>query len=634
MNKLNHKRPGTFEINRLEKLHNIVFDDVKSASISVAEEIKELILSKQNKNEICVLGFATGSSPLTVYKELIKMYKNGLSFKNVVTFNLDEYFLLPPEHLESHHLFMHENLFNHIDINPENIHIPSGTLSPYEINDYCIEFEKKINNYGGIDLQILGIGRTGHIGFNEPGSHVNSTTRLVSLDYVTRFDAGSTFNGIENVPEKAITMGIRTILRAKRNILMAWGTNKAQVILNAIEGQVSPTNPCSYLQNHNNTTIVLDREAGKELTRIKTPWMVDSCNWNEQLIFKAVVWLSNLKQKPILRLTDEDYNKNGMSDLITLENNVYSLNIKIFNKLQKMITGWPGGKLNTNQEKYPERSQPNPKRCLIFSPHPDDDVISMGGTLERLIEQGHEVHVAYQTSGNIAVSDQEALKFIEVTESMLLNLPVKIKLLKKELNEQKGNLNSKDLLKLKGKIRESEARAAVRFLGLEEENIHFLNLPFYETGKVQKDPISKKDIKLTKDLINKVRPHQIFAAGDLADPHGTHKKCLDILFKSLKKIKVEKYAKDCWVWLYRGAWLDWEIHEVEMAVPMSPSQVLRKRKSIFFHQTQKDGAIFQGDDKREFWIRAGDRNKLNAGKFKKLGLAEYEAIELFKRYYF
>jgi len=632
MNNLKYKIPGSIEVNRLERLHNLVFDDVKKGSKVIAKEIGALIKLKQSQNKLCVLGLATGSSPLSVYRELISLHNNGLSFKNVVTFNLDEYFLLPPEHVQSYHNFMYENLFNHIDIDPKNIHIPKGSLSQYEIDLYCKEYEQKIIDQGGIDLQILGIGRTGHIGFNEPGSHANSITRLVTLDHITRFDAAPAFNGIENVPKKAITMGINTILTSKRIILMAWGNKKAHVVLKSIEGKVDPNIPCSYLQNHNNATVVLDSEAASDITRIKTPWLVDSCKWTDDLICKAVLWLCKKTQKSVLKLTDEDYNMYGMSDLLNVERNCYKLNIKIFNRLQKTITGWPGGKENVNQDKYPERSQPKIKTCIIFSPHPDDDVISMGGTLDRLISQGHKVHVVYQTSGSIAVNNQDVLKFIEVSESIFGKIPDKLEKLKSELGSE--NVSSKELLAIKGKIRESEARAAVRYLGLKDKNIHFLNLPFYETGKAVKNPISIADIKPTVDLINKIKPHQIYAAGDLADPHGTHRKCLDIVFESLKKIKTKPYASDCWVWLYRGAWMDWDLHEVQMAIPLSPSEVLRKRKAIFYHQTQKDGVIFQGDDRREFWVRAEDRNQLNAKKFNDIGLADYEAIELFRRYNF
>lgn len=632
MNNLKYKIPGSIEVNRLERLHNLVFDDVKKGSKVIAKEIGALIKLKQSQNKLCVLGLATGSSPLSVYRELISLHNNGLSFKNVVTFNLDEYFLLPPEHAQSYHNFMHENLFNHIDIDPKNIHIPKGSLSQYEIDLYCKEYEQKIIDQGGIDLQILGIGRTGHIGFNEPGSHANSITRLVTLDHITRFDAAPAFNGIENVPKKAITMGINTILTSKRIILMAWGNKKADVVLKSIEGKIDPNIPCSYLQNHNNATVVLDSEAASDITRIKTPWLVDSCKWTDDLICKAVLWLCKKTQKSVLKLTDEDYNMYGMSDLLNVERNCYKLNIKIFNRLQKTITGWPGGKENVNQDKYPERSQPKIKTCIIFSPHPDDDVISMGGTLDRLISQGHKVHVVYQTSGSIAVNNQDVLKFIEVSESIFGKIPDKLEKLKSELGSE--NVSSKELLAIKGKIRESEARAAVRYLGLKDKNIHFLNLPFYETGKAVKKPISIADIKPTVDLINKIKPHQIYAAGDLADPHGTHRKCLDIVFESLKKIKTKPYASDCWVWLYRGAWMDWDLHEVQMAIPLSPSEVLRKRKAIFYHQTQKDGVIFQGDDRREFWVRVEDRNQLNAKKFNEIGLADYQAIELFRRYNF
>lgn len=632
MNKLVYQKPGTFEKNRNERLHNVIFERAEGASKEIANEIKALILEKQQQNQPCVLGLATGSSPLSVYKELVQMHQQGLSFKNVITFNLDEYFSLAPQHIQSYHYFMHDHLFDHIDILPENIHIPKGQLSLDEIEDYCKSYEEMIKAAGGIDLQLLGIGRTGHIGFNEPGSHINSLTRLVTLDHLTRFDAAEAFNGIENVPSKAITMGIDTIMHARRILLMAWGMNKAEVVAKAIEGKVDSSIPCSYLQQHSNTTVILDNEAASEITRIKIPWRVGSCDWTDQLTFKAVLWLSTTTAKPVLKLTDEDYNQHGMSDLLNIEGDAYTLNIKIFNRLQKMITGWPGGKPNVNPDKYPERSQPNPKRCLIFSPHPDDDVISMGGTLDRLISQGHEVHVAYQTSGNIAVSNQDALKFVEVAATMSGDTNPHIQQLKNELDKAEGASPGRELLALKGEIRASEAKAAVRYLGLDDAHLHFMHLPFYESGKIQKLPISEHDIQLTVDFINSIQPHQIYAAGDLADPHGTHRKCLDILFAALEQIKTMPYAKDCWVWLYRGAWLDWELHEADMAIPMSPSQVLRKRKSIFYHQTQKDGVLFQGDDRREFWVRAEDRNNANARKFKAYGLADYEAIELFKRY--
>jgi glucosamine-6-phosphate deaminase len=529
---------------------------------------------------------------------------------------------------------MHEHLFNHIDILPENINIPSGTIKSDEIHQYCIDYDMKIKEAGGIDFQLLGIGRTGHIGFNEPGSHFNSGTRNITLDHITRVDASSAFLGIENVPRVAITMGISTIRKAKRIVLLAWGINKAEVVKKAIEGEITSEIPSSYLQNHSNVTFVLDEGAAEELTRIKTPWLVKPCEWTDALTLKASVWLSQLTQKSILKLTDSDYNNNGMSNLLIEHKSAYNLNIKMFNKLQHTITGWPGGKPNADDTNRPERKNPSKKRIIIFSPHPDDDVISMGGTFDRLVEQGHEVHIGYQTSGNIAVSDKEALKFAEVALVLNGENSNAQKIIEDINNKKEFDVDTVEVRKLKGLIRRKESIAATRYLGVPDVNVHFLDLPFYETGKVKKGKLGKSDMKIMNDLISTIKPHQIYAAGDLADPHGTHKVCLDALFLSLKELKNEKYMKDCWVWLYRGAWHEWDIHEIEMAVPMSPDQVKKKRQAIFYHQSQKDGVLFQGDDSREFWMRAEDRNKETAKKYNDLGLADYAALEAFRRYHF
>ena len=631
-----HQSIGKYEDTRYEKIHNITYNSSQVASVLVAQEIAQLIKAKQQEETFCILGLATGSSPIKVYEELVRMHKKeGLSFYNVITFNLDEYYGMDKNNIQSYFYFMHEHLFNHIDIPPENINIPDGNIAPDKLQQYCIDYEMKIKKLGGLDFQLLGIGRTGHIGFNEPGSHLNSETRLITLDHITRVDAASSFFGIENVPRKAITMGIGTVKNAKRIVLLAWGVNKNHIIKKTIEGTVSSYVPASYLQDHNNTTFILDQEAAANLTRIKTPWLVTSCDWDIKLKLKAVVWLSNLLKKPILKLTDKDYNNNGMSELLMQEGTAYDLNIKMFNKLQNTITGWPGGKPNADDTKRPERAEPSKKRVLILSPHPDDDVISMGGTFDRLIKQGHEVHVAYQTSGNIAVSDEEALKFAEV--SMEINVDSKkVKDIIKFIKNKKRNesIDSLEVRHLKGTIRKRESLAATRYLGLLDENVHFLNLPFYETGTIKKGNLKDEDITIMTSLIERIKPHQIYAAGDLADPHGTHKVCLDALFKALEVLKKEKYMNECWVWLYRGAWHEWELYEIEMAVPLSPDQILRKRHSIFFHQSQKDGVMFQGDDAREFWVRVEDRNRLTAKKYNDFGLADYAAIEAFKRYYF
>lgn len=632
---ISYKEAGKFEDTRFEKIHNVIFNSSLEASVLVAKEIANLIQRKEELNEPCVLGLATGSSPIKVYEELVRMHREeGLSFKNVVTFNLDEYYPMNKDNIQSYFHFMHDHLFNHVDILPENINIPNGKVSTEGLRQYCIDYEMKIKSYGGLDFQLLGIGRTGHIGFNEPGSHINSGTRSITLDHITRIDAAPSFLGIDNVPRKAITMGIGTVRNAKRIVLLAWGISKADILKKTIEGEITSQVPATYLQEHNNTTFVLDSDASSQLTRVNTPWLVKSCIWTDALKLKAVVWLSELTGKPFLKLTDKDYNDNGMAGLLTEEGTAYHLNIKMFNKLQHTITGWPGGKPDADDTNRPERSIPAKKRVIIFSPHPDDDVISMGGTFDRLIEQGHEVHVAYQTSGNIAVSNEEALKFAEVSMALNSKSAESEAIINFLKNRSENDIDSLEVRKLKGIIRRSESLAATRYLGLPDTNVHFLDLPFYETGTVKKTNLSEDDIEIMYDFIEAVKPHQIYAAGDLADPHGTHKVCLDGLFEALKRLKNKPFITDCWVWLYRGAWHEWEPYQIEMAVPMSPDQVLKKRHAIFYHQSQKDGVMFQGDDSREFWVRAEDRNRETAKKYNDLGLADYAAIEAFKRHYF
>jgi glucosamine-6-phosphate deaminase len=632
---INYKPAGQFEDTRFEKIHNVIFENSDEGSICIAKEIADLIKRKQEKNKLCILGLATGSSPIRVYEELVRMHKeDGLSFSNVVSFNLDEYYTMETESIQSYHYFMHQHLFNHIDIKPENVNIPDGTVSSEELHQYCIDYDLKINEYGGLDFQLLGIGRTGHIGFNEPGSHYNSGTRTITLDPVTRADAASSFLGIENVPKKAITMGIGTVRKAKRIVLLGWGANKAAILKETIEGEISSEVPATYLQEHKNTTFVINEEASEELTRFKTPWLVGPCLWDDELIGKAIVWLCETTRKSILRLTEKDYNDNGMSNLLAERGSAYDLNIKMFNQLQHTITGWPGGKPNADDSSRPERAKPDKKRVIIFSPHPDDDVISMGGTFDRLVEQGHDVHVVYQTSGNIAVSDHEALKFAEVLKDLNpddANADAIIESINTKTTAYEDDINVR---KLKGIIRRRESLAATRFVGLLDKNIHFLELPFYETGTVKKNPIGQIDIDIVANKIEEIKPHQIYAAGDLADPHGTHKVCLDAIFAALENLKHNDYMDDCWVWLYRGAWHEWDIHQIEMAVPMSPDQVLKKRKAIFYHQSQKDGVMFQGNDTREFWVRAEDRNNDTARKYHALGLSDYAALEAFKRYFF
>lgn len=626
---------------RFENIGTVVFDNSAAASKAVAKEIATLIQLKQEKNESCVLGLATGSTPKGLYAELVRLHKEeALSFKNVITFNLDEYYPMQPNSVNSYVRFMKELLLDKVDILPENYNIPDGTLSKEEIADYCTNYEAKIEGLGGIDLQVLGIGGNGHIGFNESGALQNSKTRLVALDHITRVAASKDFSGLSNTPRTAITLGVKKIMEAKQVILMAWGEGKANIIRTSVEGTVTNQIPASFLQEHNNAVFVLDKEASSKLTRINTPWLVDKIVWTDQLIRKAVLGLALDLKKPILMLTDADYIENGMSDLLADSGPAYDINIKIFNKLQNTITGWPGGKPNADDSNRPERAEPIRKRVLIFSPHPDDDIISMGGTFMRLQQQGHEVHVAYQTSGNIAVADDEAQRFARFVCDYNDKFGIKsveaeniyektIAFLK---NKKDSEIDIPEVRYLKGLIRKGEARATSHFVGLPDEQIHFMELPFYETGTIEKNPIGEEDIQLTMDLIEKIKPHQIYAAGDLADPHGTHKVCLDAIFESVKQLKSKDFMKDCWVWLYRGAWQEWGIDEIEMAVPMSPDQVLAKRNGIFKHQSQKDGVVFQGSDSREFWQRAEDRNGETAKLYDQLGLATYAAMEAFVRW--
>ena len=628
---------------RFENIDTVVFENSTEASKAVAQQIAALIQSKQKNNESCVLGLATGSSPKGLYTELVRLHKEeGLSFKNVITFNLDEYYPMEPDSVNSYVRFMKELLLDQIDILPENYHIPDGKLSKEEIADYCHEYEAKIEALGGIDLQILGIGGNGHIGFNESGSLQNSKTRLVALDHITRVAASGDFSGLSNTPRTAITLGVKKIMEAKRVILLAWGEGKANIVKKSVEDEVTNRVPASFLQEHNNAVFILDKEASSKLTRINKPWLVEKIVWTDKLTRKAVLGLALDLKKPILMLTDADYIENGMSDLLADSGPAYDTNIKIFNKLQNTITGWPGGKPNADDTHRPERAFPAKKKVLIFSPHPDDDIISMGGTFQRLHDQGHEVHVAYQTTGNIAVADDEALRFAEfvVDFNEKFESPnAKANRIYKEAikflrNKPDSEIDITAVREIKGLIRKGEAKNTCRFVGIKKEHAHFLELPFYETGTIRKKPIGEKDIQIVMDLIEEIQPHQIYAAGDLADPHGTHKVCLDAIMEAVTRLKHREYMKNCWVWLYKGAWAEWDIDQIEMAVPMSPDQVFKKRMGIFKHQSQKDGVVFQGDDSREFWQRAEERNRATASIYNALGLAEYEAMEAFVRWKF
>ncbi len=628
---------------RFEKIETVIFTDSLSASKSVAKEISDLIRVKQSQKQPCILGLATGSSPKSLYAELVRMHREeGLSFKNVITFNLDEYYPMEPDSVHSYVRFMKELLFDKVDILSENYHIPDGTLSREEIADYCTEYELKIEALGGIDLQVLGIGGNGHIGFNESGSLQNSKTRLVALDHITRVAASNEFLGLSNTPRTAITLGVKKIMEAKRVILLAWGESKSNIIKESVEGPVTNLVPASYLQEHKNATFVLDQAAAHKLTRINTPWLVEKIEWTDALIRKAVLGLAQKIKKPILMLTDSDYIENGMSDLLADKGPAYNINIQIFNKLQHTITGWPRGKPGADDSNRPERKTPAKKRVLIFSPHPDDDIISMGGTFIRLHQQGHEVHVAYQTSGNIAVADSEALRFAnfvcDYNEMFGIENNAAQKIFDKATkflqNKKNSDIDIPEVRHIKGLIRKGEAKSTCYYVGIPDSQIHFLEMPFYETGRIEKKPLSTEDTKIVTDIIDKVKPHQIYAAGDLADPHGTHKVCLDAVFESVKNLKSKEYMKDCWLWLYRGAWKEWSIEEIEMAVPLSPDQILEKRYGIFKHQSQKDGVVFQGTDMREFWQRAEERNRETAETYHKMGLATYAAMEAFVRWRF
>jgi glucosamine-6-phosphate deaminase len=627
-----------------EKIPVQIFPTPAEGSVFAARQIASLIREKQSAGLHCVLGLATGSSPISLYRELVRMHQQeGLSFANVISFNLDEYYPLEKKAVQSYWTFMHRYLFDHVDIRPENIHIPDGEWSKDNIKKHCLEFEAAIEQAGGIDLQVLGIGNNGHIGFNEPGSSIYSKTRLVTLENSTRIANSKEFQNITRVPRLAITTGISTIMKARKIILLAWGF-KSAIIARSVEGNVTEHVPASLLQTHPDCLFVLDEQAASELTRIKYPWLTGEIEWTPRMIRKAVVNMTLKTGKPVLMLTDKDYNDYSLGDLLVEKGEAYEINLQVYYMLRDTITGWPGGKPNAVLPGHPERSEIQPKRCVIFSPHPDDDIISMGGTFMRLHDQQHEVHVAYQTSGNIAVTDEFVTRFLDFAvgfeELSGIDTSKSLAILDKANHfldrKQPDQSDTHQVRQIKGLIRRCEARATCRYVGLKDDQIHFQNLPFYETGTIQKNPMGEADVQVTVELLRKLKPHQVYCAGDLADPHGTHKVCLDIIFESFRRMKADgdEWLKDCWVWLYKGAWQEWDISEIEMAIPMSPAQVMKKRYGIFIHQSQKDSVPFQGSDSREFWQRAEERNANTADLYAKLGLTRYAAMEAFVRWHY
>ncbi|OYZ00342.1 MAG: glucosamine-6-phosphate deaminase [Sphingobacteriia bacterium 28-36-52] len=631
-------------VDSFEKIEVKIYPTALEGSVYAAQQIADLIKQKASKGEMVVLGMATGSTPIKMYAELVRMHREeGLSFKNVISFNLDEYYPIDKDAYQSYWSFMHRNLFNHIDIDPKNIHLPNGNAPKAEMKNYCASYEQAIEAAGGIDLQILGIGQNGHIGFNEPGSSILSKTRLVNLENSTRLANSYEFETITKVPRLAVTMGISSILKAKKIILLAWG-NKASIVSKSVEGNITESIPASILQQHNDCTFVIDQAASTELTRIKSPWLTGDCVWTNAMIKRAVVNLALKLNKSVLSLTSLDYTENGLSDLLVEQDDAYEINLQVFYMLRDTITGWPGGKPNAVIPAHPERSEPHPKRCLIFSPHPDDDIISMGGTFMRLHDQGHEVHVAYQTSGNIAVTDEFVTRFIDFAvgfeEMFGMDNSKSIEQLSSAeqfiSSKKKDQMDTREIRAIKGLIRRGEAKATCRYVGLPEGRWHFMNMPFYETGTIEKKPLGEEDILITIELLRKLKPHQVYCAGDLADPHGTHRVCLEAVFEALKRIKAagDDWVKDCWVWLYKGAWQEWDIAEIEMAIPMSPDQVKKKRFGIFIHQSQKDMVPFQGADNREFWQRAEDRNANTANLYAELGMTKYAAMEAFVRWHY
>lgn len=628
-------------LTRLEKIPTTIYESADEGSFVIANEIATQIRKKQAIGENFVIALPGGRSPLSVYRELIRMHREEqLSFRNVIVFVEYEFFPLASSSA-GNVVQLKEALLDQIDILPENIYAPDGCMPKEEILNFCQIYEDTIQRVGGLDYILMGVGSSSNIMFNGSGASLSSRTRLVLLEGASRKEASRTFASLDNVPAGVITMGISTMMRARNVVLMAWGEDKADVIVKTVERKASDLTPSSFLQNHPNAKVVLDLAASYDLTRISHPWLVTNCEWDNKLIRRAIVWLCQLTGKPILKLTNKDYSENGLGELLALYGSAYDVNIKVFNDIQHTITGWPGGKPNADDSFRPERANPYPKKVIIFSPHPDDDVISMGGTFHRLCVQHHDVHVAYETSGNIAVGDEEVIRYCEYLRDVCAKYTddetVKqkaediIHFLRYEKVE--GEAERPDVLFMKGTIRREEARAGARYSGIKsDDHIHFLDLPFYETGLVKKNDLSEADITIVKKLLMDIQPDQMFVAGDLADPHGTHRVCLNAVLAAIDELKEEEWLKNCRIWMYRGAWAEWEMDHVEMAVPISPEELRHKRNAILKHQSQAESAPFLGDDERLFWQRAEDRNRATADLYHQLGLASYEAIEAFVRY--
>lgn len=615
-----------------EKIRTEIYEQSSVASDKIADIIVNAINSCKDRN--FKLGLTTGKTPASLYARLTQLYKEGkVSFKNVEVFSIDEYYPYERKAPQSRNQILHSSLLNAVDIKEENIHIPDGSIAPEKVSEYCAEFDKLAR---GLDLLVIGMGEHGQVGFNEAGSSPSSRTRTVLLSYQSRKRQGKNFNGdFKHTPSEAITIGIDTMHSAKKIILMAWGEDKANAVKNVVENAADLNYPASFLQTHPDITCYVDETAASLMTRVVSPWLVGPCDWTRKFIRKAVVWLCQEVHKPILKLTLNDYLEHSLGELIDKFGPYDKINIEVFNDLQHTITGWPGGKPNADDSQRPVSALPFPKTVLIFSPHPDDDVISMGGTFIRLVHQGHNVHVAYETSGDLAVHDDVVLQHMDAAHQ--LGFADEFDRVKAIIDSKKpGEPEPKELLAIKGAIRRSEARGADRSFGLNDKtNVHFLNLPFYESGGVKKLPRTQADLDIIKDLLKRLRPDQVFMAGDLADPHGTHRVCTEAALEALEQLREEgeTWIENTHVWLYRGAWMEWELGRVDMAVPLSPDEVVEKRHAIFRHLSQKDIVPFPGDDPREFWQRAEDRTQNTARLYDELGMAEYQAIEVFLKLY-